>query len=147
MNSAFDQAPLVIRDSPGFNRTVGIALLVFGMVVVLASPENWIVGLALLVGGAGLLARGLRNRIVLEIGPRGIFQMGKLVTDWAHFERAQIKSEEYESRRTEYIHQVLLVDYRHPENGNIYQRKIILDETRNQSDKEIIETIRVFSGQ
>ncbi|GAB4092225.1 hypothetical protein [Flaviaesturariibacter terrae] len=137
------QPSVLVRESVLFNYFSGVLLLGFGLLCLYDHPRAWYLWLALLVGGGGSLFRAVRNPVLLDIGPSGIYWYDEFITDWNDFVRARINTEEVQRRRGVYLQQVLLIDHRHAD-GNVYRRRIVLPDSRNLDDKAIIAAIAKF---
>jgi hypothetical protein len=84
--------------------------------------------------------KGIYSKTEILINASGIFTYGRLMTDWAHFSEAKVVHDEVVFSISDNWR--LLVTY--SEGNKIYREKIVLKNTHNKAEEEIIEAIRSF---
>jgi hypothetical protein len=113
------------------------------VVAILMPAEMLLIVLVVRLAILACIAKALHNNEALRIDCIGIYQRKKLVTDWDNFLEAWITHDEVAgSIRDNYI---LIIRYFKPgfEGGN-FKRTILLDNTQDKSEEQILETIRRF---
>lgn len=87
--------------------------------------------------------KGRANRIYIRINKTGIYQDGRLVTNWPNFINAFITQKE--TTITIQDNFQLVLEYRKNENSTIgLRRKIALTNTQNKSEEDVMSAINFF---
>jgi hypothetical protein len=150
LNQLTESSKFTVKESALTNWIIGGFLGVLVVFSVLRNPHGTTYEmkiyynsiLFLLVPAILYLARGFLHKTIFIIDASGIYQYGKLVTDWENFVSANITQKEITgSIRDNFI---LVIDYYNTEEQSYHERTIPLTDTQTKSEEEIIAAINFF---
>jgi hypothetical protein len=146
MSSFISRPSFVLRDDTRLHMGVGIAFLVIGVAMLIFRPVVWILWGGLFLCGGTAIWRARRNRVLVEIGPNGIWAGQEFITDWAQFVRARITTETiHEYRSNSKTYQILEIDHAH-ESGGVYRRRLNVSDAPHYNEEKLMEAIAHFQG-
>ncbi|NOT50679.1 MAG: hypothetical protein HOP10_05335 [Chitinophagaceae bacterium] len=86
--------------------------------------------------------RANSKRVYIRINKNGIFQDGKLITDWSNFLRAWLGQKEKTGIFNIKDNFLLIVEYK--KNGKGFRHKIPLTNTQNKSEEDVLAAVNFF---
>lgn len=87
-------------------------------------------------------ARAHSKRVYIRINKKGIYQDGKLVTDWLNFLRAYLDQKEKTGFFNIKDNFLLVVEYKKDNKG--FRHRIPLTNTQNKSEEDVLAAVNFF---
>jgi|GEM_PF-5020633 len=140
--------PFVIRDSRGMMLFLGSVSVGAGLLMLYQADGESFRGFSFYLLQAVVLTlvivcfyRAAKQKMIFLVDRRGIFYYGKLITDWDHFEDAQVKEELTGGRQ---MTDNFMLHVRFHREGGLYKRSFPLANTFDKADEELVAAIRFF---
>jgi hypothetical protein len=126
------------------------AIFYFMVICTLASDDYssryFIRSLLICVGPAiGFTIKALLNTKALTVNKTGIYIKTTLVTDWRHFENAYVEQAPIDNGQISDTNYLILEYSKDGEDG-FFERRLLLTDTQNKSEEEIIAAINFFGA-
>ncbi len=103
--------------------------------------QSYVFALAL-IPAVYCFRRAHSNRVYIRVNKKGIFQSGKLITDWPHFLSAFIDQKDKKGFFNIQDNFILVVEYKKDNKG--HRHKIPLTNTQNKSEEEVLGAVILF---
>jgi hypothetical protein len=149
-NQLTESSTFTVKESALTNLLVGGFLMILAVLGFFADPHEGFYGMKIyyrsiwimLVPAIIFLIRGFLHKTIFTIDKNGIYQYGKLVTDWKNFVSANITQKEITGSIKDNF--ILVIDYYNTEELCYHERTIPLADTQTKSEEEIIAAINFF---
>ncbi|TCJ11997.1 hypothetical protein EPD60_15685 [Flaviaesturariibacter flavus] len=146
MANFLSRPSFVLSDDTRLHRGAGYAFGAVGILMAFWKFEVWILWGGLMAAGATALWRAKRARVLVEIGPNGIWAGKEYITDWAGFVRARITTETVRQRKgNTMVYLILEVDHFH-EGGGVFRRRLNISDAPRFNEPQLMEAIAHFQG-